>query len=789
MKYNDIAVIGVSGRFPKSENIEEFHYNLYNKIDCVGKMPSHRMELLNLKNSDEYMECGYLEDIEYFDNDFFGIPNKEADYMSPEQRIMLELTAETILSAGYSLKSFRGSNCGVFISSSESEYESLLTKKNAPTRLGSLNSVLSGRIAYQFDLRGPNIFYDTGCSSSLVAVHEACSKLMTGEIDFAIVGGISISLKIPRIQADDYDALGLCSRSFRSRSFDKNADGVAIGEGGGCILLKRLEAARADKDFIWAIIKSGAINSDGGRCSSVTMPSVYGQKEVMLLAWKDIDLSNLTSIEAHGIGTSIGDSIEAQSIIENMNELGIKHKIRLGSVKSNIGHLGYSAGISSIIKALLELKYNITYPIVHFKEGNPLIGFEKTSLMPVKDIVHWDSQIKRSIGIDSFGLGGTNAHIVIEKYIQDIEKEDEVLRGKVLKISAKSETSFYAYIEKIHEFISSCDNVNISNLIYTLNIGRDDYQYRRMVKIKSKEDLLEKLELLSPYKKEKEYKVMFCMKMERSQDETKYAKNVGNTSNDNEKLLYDADFKEKMYRFCKDIGIEVDLVLADNQSKAIINYCEGKIDEGLLRKALLQPINEDYSKVIKFLKETSENYLVLNFGNLGLLKNLDVGKNIKIYEIGAIGEFDNFLIAYYNNGKNINWENFYERKKFQKIAVQGYCFDKISHWANMKQIKEENSTDILDESIESHCKEKSADITIGKITNALQEIWKSIFGFTEEIGCQEDFFELGGNSLLVQNMSKQINDTFKIDFDAYEVYENETIEKLAVKIFEFIRQI
>lgn len=787
MKYNEIAIIGVSGRFPKSENIEEFHYNLYNKVDCVGKMPPHRMKLLHLKSSDEYMECGYLENIEYFDNAFFGIPNKEADYMSPEQRIMLELTAETILNAGYSLKDFKGSNCGVFISSSESEYESMLTKKNAPTRLGSLNSILSGRIAFQFDLRGPNIFYDTGCSSSLVAVHEACLKLMTGEIDFAIVGGISISLKVPKIQTDDYDALGLCSRSFRSRSFDKSADGVAIGEGGGCILLKRLDEARADKDFIWATIKSGAINSDGGRCTSVTMPSVYGQKEVMALAWKDIDLSNLTSIEAHGIGTSIGDSIEAQSIIENMNELDIKHTIRLGSVKSNIGHLGYSAGISSIIKALLELRYNITYPIVHFKEGNPLIGFEKTNLLPAKDIVSWEPQIKRSIGIDSFGLGGTNAHIVIEKYMPDIEKKDEILEEKVLKISAKSETSFYAYIEKIQEFVKSCDNVNISNLIYTLNIGRDDYQIRRMVKIRDKEDLLEKLELLSPYKKEKKYKVMFCMKMERIQDETKYKKNLDNTANENELLSYDADFKEKMYRFCKNIGIEADLVLADEQSKAIINYCEGKSDENLLRAALLQPINEDYSKVTKVLKEINENYLVLNFGRLGHLKELNGGKNVKIFEIGVISEFYNFLVAYYNNGKNVNWKNFYEGKKLQKIAMQGYCFDKISHWSNMKQNKEEDSIIIPDESIESSHTDSAANVTIEKIMNTLQEIWKNIFGFTEKIGYQEDFFELGGNSLLVQNMSKQINDIFKIDFDAYEVYENETIEKLAVKILENLK--
>ena len=826
MKYGNIAIIGMSGRFPKSENLEKFHYNLVNKVDCVGKVPPRRKELLKLGEK-EYIECGFLDDIEYFDNEYFGIPGKEADFMSPEQRIILELVAETILNAGYSLQSFKGINCGVFLTSSENEYEGLLSKQTAPTRLGSLRSILSGRVAYQFDLRGPNILYDTGCSSSLVALHEACVKLMVEEIDYALVGGISISLDIPEVKKNEYDALGLCSKSFRSKSFDEDADGVAIGEGGGCILLKRFDIAMRDSDPIIAIIECGAINGDGGRSSSVTMPSVIGQKEVMVSAWKDVDLSKLTDIEAHGIGTSIGDSIEAQSIIENMKEIGINQILRLSSVKSNIGHLGYSAGASSIIKVLLELKYNVTYPIVHFNKGNPLIGFEKSNLRPVTTSIHWNPTAQRAIGIDSFGLGGTNAHIVIEKFIEPKEEDNYKLGMRLFKISARSEASFFAYLEKLKDYINDSE-VNLNSLLYTLNVGRDDYDFRRLIVIQDSSDLMEKLDLLSPYKKMKRHKVVFCMKLEANleMDWTNLKEGLPGIATENTQLSdnTDAEYKLKMYQFCTEIGIKADLVLADIQSKAIINYYNHTIDAEKLYDELDQPINSDYTKVIELLKSfhEDEEYLVLDFGFSKILKNTKLGKNIKVFELASINDFYRFLTIYYNNGNSIDWLKVYGEKHYHKISLPGYCFDKIHHWAeirvrspessiqersdyqeqggvqiqntykNQRVYQEQEEQDQSNQekrnliNSEGNKNQKEFIFSTNEIIYSLQEIWKKIFGFDGDIDAEEDFFDLGGNSLLIQKMSIEINNRFHIEFDAYEVYENETIKKLSVKILEYI---
>ncbi|SES92583.1 type I polyketide synthase [[Clostridium] polysaccharolyticum] len=787
MEYGDIAIIGMSGCFPKAENIEQFRFNLEKKRDCVGTIPEKRKKLLGFDGK-QYMECGYLEHIEYFDEEFFGISGKEADYMSPEQKIILELAAEAILNAGYSLKEFEGTNCGVFLSSSENEYEGLLSRQTGPTRLGSLRSILSGRVAYQFDLRGPNVMYDTGCSSSLVALHEACVKLMTSEIDYALVGGISISLNIPEIQNGDYDVLGLCSNSFRSKSFDADADGVAIGEGGGCILLKRQAKAMEDKDEILATIHHGAINGDGKRSTSVTMPSVDGQKEVMLSAWKNMNLENLTDIEAHGIGTSIGDSIEANSIIANLEVMGIEHKVRLSSVKSNIGHLGYSAGISSIIKAVLELKNNITYPIVHYQKANPLIAFEKSMLEPVTDAVYWQPDSVRAVGIDSFGLGGTNAHVVLEKYIEKEKREEEELAFPILKISARSEASFHGYVERLRDYIEQ-EHVDLNSLIYTLNTGRDDYEKRMAFVVRDYEDLLDKLEMMSAYKKAKKYKIVFVMKLEEKQQVKEDVLKKGlpgiGLLDRGISAETDIDYKLAMYQFCTEIGIKPDLVLADSQCSTMIQYAKGKADLNQLKKEIQKPMDGDYTKVLQLIQNLDEkdNYFILDFGSSKQLTTAHFGSHIKIFELNAIQSFYKFLTVYYNNGYQLNWGKLYAGQVYQKVTLPGYCFQKTEHWA---QIKPRESQELTSkERLEAvKTEEPTSNQMLESIMKTLQDIWKELFGFGGEIDIDEDFFDLGGNSLLIQKMSILINNQFQIEFDAYEVYENETIEKLSKKIIE-----
>ena len=365
MNYNNIAIIGLSLDLPEADTLDGFHANLAAGRDLVREIPKSRVSLQGLDENKEYIEAAYIEDIDKFDNRFFGISDYESDVMCPEQRMSLQLAVEAVEDAGYSLEDFKGKNCGVFFGASDGEaYYKKVSKKSSTAAVGNVKSVIPGRIGYCLDVTGPCIVYDTGCSSSLVAVHEACEKLMISEIDYALVGGIHIMNDIDEKSPDTYDVMGLGANDFRSHSFGENSSGVGLGEGGCCILLKRLVDAERDGDPVYGVIKSGCVNGDGGRCSSVTIPSTEGQREVIEKAWKDTDPRTLTEIEAHGIGTQIGDSVEVESLLECMRHFGIEsNNIYLSSVKSSIGHIVEASGVAGIAKVISGFDHNITYQI------------------------------------------------------------------------------------------------------------------------------------------------------------------------------------------------------------------------------------------------------------------------------------------------------------------------------------------------------------------------------------------------------------------------------------------
>lgn len=315
----------------------------------------------------------------------------------------------------------------------------------------------TGRIAHFLDLRGANYIQDSGCSSALVQVHDTCMKLATGETDMGLVGGVIVNLNIPQVD-NNYNVFGLSSPTFSSRPYDAAADGVALGEGAGCVVLKRLADAECDGDHIYGIIKCGAVNGDGGRSESPSMPSIDGESEVLCEAWENISPDEITEIEGHGIGTTIGDTVEVAAVDKSLKKYGIDSsgEILLSSVKSNIGHLSYAAGLSSLIKVMLGLKNGVTYPISNFKKPSPLIDFEHSALSPLSEVKKWNGTDKRVIGVNSFGLSGTNAHIVVENYRKKIVSASEPSRSLV-KISARTPYSFESFRKNILQHIEEND--------------------------------------------------------------------------------------------------------------------------------------------------------------------------------------------------------------------------------------------------------------------------------------------------------------------------------------------
>ncbi|WP_294373966.1 condensation domain-containing protein [uncultured Clostridium sp.] len=798
--YSDIAIIGMSGKFPKGETLEQFHKNLLNKTDCISKISDTRRELCGLDKEKEYQQLGYIENIEYFDNEFFNIAKKEAENMSPEQRLCLELAAQTILDAGYSLKSFRGTNCAVIASCTDNEYEQITGQATGLSFIGSLKSMLSGKIAYYLDLHGPNIIIDTGCSSTLVGIHEACMKLITGECDYSLVGGMAINLIIPESEDKSNDALGIGSKNSRCKSFDDDADGTAVGEGGGFVLLKRLEDAKRDNDNIYAVIKGSAINGDGVRCSSATTPSVEGQKEAMIKAWKagNVKPEEFTGIEAHGTGTKIGDPIEVESITESIREYTDKKSyVTLGSVKSNIGHLGFTAGIASVIKVLLEFNHNVSYPICNFNTPNRLIKFEETPLVPVKETVCWKDDDKRLVGINSFGLSGTNAHIVLEKYNQKLSSGNLDETNRIVKISARSSEAFEKYALQLRKYIKGRDDIN--DIVYTMNIGRDDYKYRRILRIKDLEDLYDKLEIVSYARENEKSKIIFLISNEMECESI----NVTSLKNkyDIFKRNYECyetvskensaiDYKAALYMLLNNLGIEADYIFADDFGKAMINMVKEKISyEEVADIACKEKVNSiNKEKCIEQLEKLSRDnkILVINFGSSSL--DIEDSDRIREFVIRDCKSMDDLIISLYNQGFNIEWNKYYEKSNYKRISIPTYCFDKVKHWLKVEKVHsvKEVVKDISknEEAEFNKVYDEKENLDEKNVKEELVSIWQDVLGYDDEIDYDESFFDLGGNSLLITMLTDDIEEKFNVSIDVAMIYDYSTINEISKLIIE-----
>ena len=462
MENSFIAVIGISGRFSGADNLKEYRDLLKNQKCTISKIPEKRMELMHLDNDKEYMKCGYIENIDQFDNDFFDITNREARLMSPEQRMSLELVAETILDAGYSLKDFRGSNCGVYVAGGASSYNNFITRQSSTSIIGSEPYMLSGRLGYRFDLRGENITVNSGCSSSMAAMNIACDKLKSGAIDSAVVGGVIVYVEPLEVGNNMYDVLGIMSAEYEFNAFDERANSTVLGEGGGYVLLKRLEDAQRDRDHIYGVIRSCNVNGDGGRCENVSMPSTDAQRDVVLNAWNGVEPENLTEIEAHGSGALLGDAVEADGLVEAIKMHGIADKnLKLSSVKSNIGHLVTASGMSSFIKVMMGYKWGETYPVVGLNNLSNMLHFDQTGAEILSETQYWSKDAKRMTGISSFGLSGCNAHMVVENYPQcEIEVPDNL---NIYKLSARNPISLKNLCNNLIEFLED-QNLNANNL-------------------------------------------------------------------------------------------------------------------------------------------------------------------------------------------------------------------------------------------------------------------------------------------------------------------------------------
>ena len=504
---DDIAIIGMACRFPDATTPEEYWNNLCAGKESIREFTNEELvrhgtpnELFTHRNLVKYGVL--LDDLEMFDAMFFGFTPKEAQIMDPQQRLLMECVNDAFENGGYGHYGSSG-DIGVFVGVSDSRYlyENILSNLSLINEIGLMNIQIGNgkdfsatRISHKFNLTGPSVNVNTACSTSLVAVNQACMSLIDGSSDMAVAGAASISLLRPTGYIAEEG--GIMSSDGHCRPFDSSSQGTRVGSGAGVVLLKRLADAIADNDPIQAVIKGSAVNNDGADKVGFTAPSVRGQAQVIqsALSKAKVDPSSIEFIETHGTGTNLGDLIEIRALNYSYGNNGLDKNCALGFVKANLGHLDSAAGMAGLIKTVQMLKYRTLPPNINYTEPNPELDLDNSPFYINKNKTDWNTkQNKRRAGVSSFGIGGTNAHLILEEapvFVPSVCHGNNYL----IILSAKSEKALSARSNDLLGHIEKNKNLSVADIAYTLGKGRSQYEYRYFCLAKNLVELKKELQ-------------------------------------------------------------------------------------------------------------------------------------------------------------------------------------------------------------------------------------------------------------------------------------------------------
>ncbi|MBL6449564.1 SDR family NAD(P)-dependent oxidoreductase [Fulvivirga sp. 29W222] len=516
-----IVIVGLSGRYPEAANIEAYWRNLREGKDCITEVPKDRWDWHEYYSDDRTQTGhhfskwgGFIEGVDEFDPRFFNISPREAASIDPQERLFLQHAWMAVEDAGYTRASLQISHdddmagqVGVYVGVMYSEYQLFGAEESMRgNRMGISGSYASvaNRVSYFLNLHGPSMTIDTMCSSSLTAIHIACQDLKEGRTNLAIAGGVNVSIhpnKYLMLSAGQF-----ISNDGHCQSFGEGGDGYIPGEGVGAVVLKRLSEAKRDGNHIYGIIKGSSLNH-GGKTNGYSVPNPKAQASAISRALKDADTDprHISYIEAHGTGTKLGDPIEIAALTrafhQNNEDTGY---CLIGSAKSNIGHCESAAGIAGLTKILLQIQHRKIVPSLHSKRLNPHIDFEKTPFIVNQTLTDWEKPqvngkvLPRIAGISSFGAGGSNAHIVIEEY--PVTQKVNTLNGTkvIIPLSARTAEQLKQKAQDLLEFIHLSEQesrpIDLADMAYTLQAGREAMEERLGFVVNSLDQLAEKLQ-------------------------------------------------------------------------------------------------------------------------------------------------------------------------------------------------------------------------------------------------------------------------------------------------------
>src|SRR5437660_2240229 len=500
-----LAIVGMSGRFPGASDVQSFWRNLVDGMISIQTFSEQQLLEAGLSpeliRHPQYVRAGtVLEGIKDFDASFFGFTPREAQCLDPQHRLFLECTWEALEQAGYPPDSYSGL-IGVFAGSHTSDYleQNLAPHQNLVDLVGKLQvsigndcDALASMVSYKLNLKGPGVSVQTYCSTSLVATHLACQSLLTYDCDLALAGGAAITL--PQPSGYIYEEGGILSPDGQCHTFDGQARGSVIGNGVGVVAIKRLKEALEDGDHIYAVIRGSAINNDGSVRVGYTAPGLNGQSAVIAdaITQSGVPFESISYIEAHGTGTKLGDANERAALLKAFEtETARRQFCALGSVKPNVGHLDRASGVTGLIKTALSVYHKQLPPSLNFERTSSDIHLEASPFFVNTHLQTWqveETGVRRA-GVNSFGLGGTNAHVVLEEMPQP-DASDPGREWKLLPLAARSREALRTMALRLADYLGEHDEFDLADVAYTLQVGRTPFLTRQTLVCRDREEAI-----------------------------------------------------------------------------------------------------------------------------------------------------------------------------------------------------------------------------------------------------------------------------------------------------------
>lgn len=878
---NSIAIIGMAGRFPGAENVEKFWDNLCLGIESISHFSDKALKdagisekLINNKN---YVKArSILESIELFDADFFGFSAKEAQITDPQHRIFLECSWEALENAGYCPEKYSGS-IGVYGGTGMSSYflNNIYPNEELKESLGEYlihigneKDFLTTRVSYKLNLKGPSLAVQTACSTSLAAICLACNHLLSYSCDMALAGGVSIT--VPQVNGYMYQEGMIFSPDGRCRPFDAQANGTVSGNGAGIVVLKRLHDAVRDRDHIYAVIKGYGINNDGMEKIGFSAPGVQGQTEAIssAIAMAGINPETITYAEAHGTGTFLGDPIEIKALTQAFRIYTQKNAFcSMGSLKGNVGHLIEAAGVAGLMKAAYALQHQKIPPSLHFNKVNPHIDFASSPFYINTSLQDWKTEKEpRRACVSSFGMGGTNAHVVLEE--KPRQKSSNILRqNQLIVLSAKSSNALKNMRKNLAEALDKNPQLSLADVAYTLQVGRTVFKHKQFIISGSSEKTIEQLlesDVPPSIDIRSKPSIIFMMPGDVSQHinmgkelyltEPVYRQAIEECSNiiknqlgyDLLSLLFP---NSEQHANAKDIensalfateyalaklwqswGVNPQAMIGQGIGEYVAACLAGvfSLNEGLLALSSSNDLKQIKFKSpkmpfisnltgtwIKNEEAMSPEYWLknlqatadLSLGIHELLKDpnrifIEIGpgttlcdtvkacmkSNSKIKMLPSMAgknqqlQDSEILLSalgcLWMSGASINWEGFHKYEKPHRIPLPTYPFEKKRYWIDPIQKEASNVASPAS---------RLDNLAPVSIENSLLDIWKELLGF-ESINIEDDFFKLGGDSLVAIQILSKMQTVFGIVLRPQTLLECPTIPQLSSVIRQKIAE-